>query len=104
MRRQRGNAEDDHAPEPVTDKTSDSLSLTVQGISVDHIREHARLEAAKIFNVPTNRVKVQLHGLHVASRDRFPTDLSTYARPDKLGASVLCVLVPDDQMPEHDQL
>lgn len=103
MRRRRGNAEDD-TPEPVTDKTADSLSLTVHGISVDHLREHARLEAAKIFNVPTNRVKVELYNIHVATRDRFPTDLSTYARPDELGATVLCLLVPDDQMPQYDQL
>lgn len=103
MRRQRGNAEDD-TPEPVTDKTTDSLSLNVRGITTDHMREHARLEAAGIFNVPTNRIKVELHGIHVATRDRFPTDLSTYARPDVLGASAVCVLVPDDQMPSYDRL
>lgn len=104
MRRQRGNSEDDEAPKPVTDETSTSISLSVAGITVEHMREHARLEAAKIFNVPSNRIKVHLRNIHVASRDPFPTDLSTYARPDMLGAGALCILVPDDQMPVYEQL
>lgn len=104
MRRQRGNAEDDGGPEPVTDKTPDSLSFNVRGVSIDHMREHARLEAAKIFQIPTSRIKVHLSSISIASRDRFPTDLSTYARPDILESHALCTKVPDDQMPEHDQL
>lgn len=106
MRYRRGNSDDDDddGPKPITDQTSTSITLSVVGITVEHMREHARLEAAGIFNVPSTRVKVQLGNVHVASRDPFPTDLSTYARVDMLGSSALCILVDDDQMPAYERL
>lgn len=86
------------------DSIDDVLSFSVEGIDLDTMREQARMEAARVWTVPTSRVKVHLQNVHIASRDPFPTDLSTYAAVNTLGAHARCTRQEDSEMPDHDRL
>jgi hypothetical protein len=86
------------------DSTDDVLSLHVSGVDLDGIRERARLEAARIWGVPSSLVTVQLQNVRVASRDPFPTDLDTHSAIDSLAAFARCHRKKDPNMPAHDTL
>jgi hypothetical protein len=88
----------------IQDSTDDIFSFSVQGIDLDSMRERARIEAARFWNVSSRRVKVHLSNIHVAMRDPFPTDLNTFAAVDALGAFAKCILEKDPDMPSHEDL
>jgi hypothetical protein len=79
------------------DSTDDVFAMHVKAVDIDSMREQARLEAARIWGVPSSRVKVQLSSIHVATRDPFPTDLSTYAAVDMLGSHARCIRVKEGE-------
>lgn len=91
-------------PAPPKDAITNSVALSVTGLSVEQMMESARFEAARLFGVPANRIKVHINSFTIASRDPFPTDLSTYAAVDMLSANAACFLVPDENMPAHDRM
>jgi hypothetical protein len=84
------------------DSSAHVISLNPVGLTIEHLLESARMEAARIFNVSTKRIAVQIDSVHVASRDPFPTDLSTHAAVDQLTGHARCILKPDPDMPLHD--
>lgn len=88
----------------VKDLYPDTLSLTVTGLTIHHMMESARSQAASLFQVAASRVKVQIGSISVASRDPFRTDLDTVAQVDQLTAHAKCILLPDPDMPEYDRL
>lgn len=97
-------SDDDDKKRTPRDSLPTVMSLTVSGLTAHHILESARTEAAKLFQVPASRVKVQVGSISVATHDPFPTDLDTYAQVDQLVGHAKCILLPDPDAPAHDTL